>query len=84
VPHESWQEQQDRLERNVVPDPLPQPVLAAKFRDGRWTPHEWIRVIGAGHDPSDGESYYLCMFGGSGGGWLKASEIELHPDEPAP
>jgi hypothetical protein len=80
----SWSSEQSELQRLVVLDESYEPMVAGKFRDRRPQPHEWLRVLAAGHHPLTGERYLLLQIGGSGGGWWKASEIELFPDEPEP
>ena len=81
---DDWQQKQERLGRTLVRDPLPRPVIAGRFKDGRRTGHPWIRVNAAGHDPATGKRFYLCQFGGSGASWSAADEIELDVDEPPP
>jgi hypothetical protein len=75
---------QDELRRRIAQDEWFQPAVAGKFRDGRRQSHPWLRVLAAGHDRTSGERYYMVQVGGSGADWSKASEIDLHPDEPTP
>jgi hypothetical protein len=79
-----WFRQQSRLHQLVVDDERFQPPIAGRFHNGRRTRHPWLRVLAAGHHSETGEMYYLIQESGSGAGWLKASEIDLYPDEPSP
>jgi hypothetical protein len=75
---------QTRLQAKVVTDETYRPPIAGRFRDGRPQAHSRLRVLGSGHDDRTGDRYYIVQDGGSGASWLRADEIDLHPDEPSP
>lgn len=79
-----WFRQQSRLDQLVVHDVRFRGPIAGRFRDGRRLRHAWLRVLAAGHHIQTGETYYCIQESGSGAGWVKATEIDLHPNEPSP
>ena len=76
-----WVREQNDLRSRLTEVERYDPPIAGRFADGREQPHPWIRVLGAGLDPATEERYYLVQVSGTGASYLKASELDIYPNQ---
>jgi hypothetical protein len=78
-----WAWKQRRFERNLDVTYFGRAV-AGKFKDGRKTPHPWLRIGAEARHLRTGAMYYMVQVSGAHSlDWIKASEIDLYPEEPS-